>query len=81
MTTLLLQCDDWLAIRRFALTVSEPVPFNRLAVHYLKSPDALTSRERARARDTDWRKRLGETEWFNQGKSAAFLRYGPRYLG
>lgn len=78
---LLLECPDWLATRRFALKVSEPVPYNRLAIHYLRSPDALKSPERAKARDTDWRKRLGEKDWFGKGKPLAFTRYGQRHPG
>src|SRR6056297_784523 len=34
---LLLECDDWLAVRRFSLPMAEPVPDTRLAIHYLAS--------------------------------------------
>jgi hypothetical protein len=76
---ILLRNKDWLGVRRFELSVGEPTPFNRLAVHYLASPDALTSPERAEARVTPWRTRLTGHEWFNQGKAKAFRRHGPRF--
>jgi hypothetical protein len=76
---LLLQCPDWRAVRRFKLPVAEPVPYTRLAVHYLSSDAALSSPERDRARNTDWRKRMTGYDWFNAGRARAFDAYGARY--
>lgn len=77
---LLMQNDDWLAIRRFSLPVAEPVPYTRLAIHYLASRDALGSPERAAARDTDFRKRMTRHKWFGEGSYKLFEAYGDRYL-
>lgn len=71
---------DWMAVRRFELSVAEPVPFNRLAIHYLASQAVLSSPEREAARSTDWRNRLAEKDWFKAGRYKGFDRYGPRYL-
>lgn len=78
---LLLECDDWLAIRRFSLPVAEPVSYTRLAIHYLASHDALTSPERAAARDTEFRKRMARHSWMDQGRYGLLKAYGDRYLG
>ncbi|MEV7006624.1 hypothetical protein [Streptosporangium sp. NPDC051022] len=77
---MLLECEDWLAVRRFALS-GEPARYNRLAVHYLASPEALNSPERAAARDTEWRKRLGERDWFSSPQTAVWRPHGPRSHG
>jgi hypothetical protein len=76
---ILLENKDWLGVRRFELSVGEPVPFNRLAVHYLASPEALKSPERERARSTEWRNRLAKTEWFGSGRYKGFSRHGRRF--
>lgn len=77
---LLLGCADWRGVRRFDLTVSEPVPFNRLAIHYLASAAALSSPEREKARGTEWRNRLAQRPWFSKGQYKAFEKFGGRYL-
>lgn len=75
---LLLKNKDWLAIRRFAMTFTDPHPFTRLSIHYLASPAALESPERAAARGTEWRARMAEKHaWFRQPKTAVFRRHGP----
>lgn len=76
---LLLQCPQWQAVRRFKLPVSEPVPYTRLALHYLSSDAALTSPERDKARNTEWRQRMMRHDWFNAGRARAFDAFGPRY--
>lgn len=77
---ILLENEHWLGARRFELTVSEPAPFTRLAIHYLSSLDALKSPERAKARDTSWRADMvAKYPWFSQGYYAGFERFGPRY--
>lgn len=78
---ILLGNKDWLGVRRFELTVSEPVPYTRLAIHYLASLDALTSPEREAARQTEWRQRMADTyPWMAEGTYGRFKRHGERYL-
>jgi hypothetical protein len=75
----LLKGQHWLGTRRFALSVGEPVPYTRLAIHYLAGPEALQSPERAEARASEWRQRLTAHDWFNQGHAKAFRRHGSRF--
>lgn len=77
----LMACKDWLAVRRFRLPVSDPKRYTRLAIHYLAGEAALSSPERARARDTEFRKRMMRHAWFNEGRARVFLAYGGRYQG
>lgn len=71
---------EWLGARRFELTVAEPRPFSRLTVHYLATPDWLSSPARQAARGTAWRARMAaEHEWFNHPQVGAFRRHGRRY--
>jgi hypothetical protein len=73
---ILLECEDWLMVRRFDLVSGEPRPFNRLALHYLASPDALTSPVREKARNTPWRDRIAAYPWFKEGRYLVFGRHG-----
>lgn len=71
---------EWLGARRFELTVAEPTPFNRLTIHYLATPDWLTSDARKAARSTEWRARMAaDHKWFNHPHVGAFHRHGPRF--
>lgn len=76
---ILMENKDWMAVRRFELSVADPVPYNRLAIHYLADDAVLESAERERARSTDWRNRLAEKDWFKAGQYKGFDRYGQRY--
>jgi hypothetical protein len=76
-----LECGDWLAVRRFAITSGDPGRYNRLAIHYLASEAALSSPERERARATPWRNRMAEYPWFKEGYYASFNRTGQRFPG
>lgn len=78
---LLLQCKDWLAVRRFRLPVAEPTRYTRLTIHYLASDAALASPERAKARATPFREQLSRHEWFGRGRYQAFDAFGSRYIG
>lgn len=78
---ILMRTVDWMAVRRFELSVAEPVPFNRLAIHYLANDAVLSSPEREQARSTEWRNRLAERDWFKAGRYKGFDGYGPRYNG
>jgi hypothetical protein len=77
---LLMKCEQWLQVRRFAVTDGEPKPYTRLALHYLAGKEALNSPERAAARATPWRKRLADKDWF-KGDYAVFHRHGARHKG
>ncbi|WP_034295902.1 DUF4286 family protein [Herbaspirillum sp. RV1423] len=78
---ILLECTDWLAVRRFAVTSAEPGTYNRLAIHYLNSDAALSSPQRERARNTPWRNRMAANDWFKEGYYATFNRLGRRFDG
>ena len=76
---ILLDNKDWLGVRRFDLSVAEPVPYTRLAIHYLASLDALASPEREAARQTEWRQRMADSHaWMAQGTYGRFARHGRR---
>lgn len=77
---LLMESPDWLMVRRFAITDGEPVPFNRLALHYLGSMDAMSSPAREKARATPWRAKLAAEPWF-KGSYKVFARHGARQTG
>lgn len=74
----LLEAEQWLGCRRFSLEVSHPVPFNRLALHYLSDAGALESPARRKARSSQWRERLAKQDWFS-GAYAVFDRHGSRF--
>lgn len=79
---ILLRNKDWLGVRRFALNVAEPVPYTRLAIHYLSSLDALSSPEREAAKTTEWRQRMSDNyPWMAAGSFGRFARHGERVLG
>ncbi len=74
---LLLECPEWRAVRRFAVTDGAPGRFNRLALHYLDDKSALQSPARERARATPWRERLAAEPWF-KGVYSVFDIAGKR---
>jgi hypothetical protein len=47
---ILLECPEWLGTRRFEPIEAHPGNYNRLALHYLKTPEALNSPAGAEAR-------------------------------
>lgn len=69
----------WLGIRRFDIVDGDPVPFNRLAIHYLADRAALDGPERAEARATPWRARIAAEPWF-AGHYKVFERHGSRQM-
>ena len=73
----LLECKDWLMVRRFRIADGEPEKWTHLALHYLADSAALSSPERERARASPWRARLAQENWFN-GKYVVFAKYGVR---
>ena len=75
---LLLGSPDWLGCRRYELTIADPHPYTHLALHHLRSADALKSEAREKARSTDWRKALAAEPWFN-GHYAVFERHNARF--
>ncbi len=76
---LLLECPDWLTVRRFRIRDGEPGRWTHLALHYLRDPRALDSPERERARATPWRARLAAEPWF-KAHYLLFERLGQRQL-
>ena len=76
---LLLECPQWHAVRRYAVSGGVPKAWNRLALHYLDDATALESPARARARATPWRARLAAEPWF-AGEYQVFERHGARFL-
>jgi len=77
---LLMECDDWLMVRRFKVISGEPQPYNRLALHYLRDASALDAPARAKARATPWRARLAAESWF-KGEYTVFDRQASRQIG
>lgn len=62
---LLRKADGWLRVRRYGVRPGfAGPPWTRLALHELRSAAALDSPQRSAARDTDWRRRLAEHDWF-----------------
>lgn len=76
----LLNCKDWLRVRRFEIYDGEPQPWTHLALHYLADISALDSAEREAARTTDWYRRLAEEPWFQAG-FLVFEALGERFAG
>ena len=74
---LLLKCKDWLTVRRFEIFESEPQPWTHLALHYLADESAFDSPEREAARNTEWRSKLAEEDWF-RASYVLFNRLGER---
>lgn len=60
----LLEHRHWLMCRRFFIESGEPEGWTHLALHYLGDLSALSSKERERARKSEWRSRLAEEPWF-----------------
>lgn len=74
----LLETPDWLAVRRFDVVSGGPEKFNRLALHYLADRRALESDARTKARESGWRDRLSQEDWF-KGTYMVFDRHGDRF--
>lgn len=68
---LLLKNEHWNACRRYKIESGEPDKWTHLALHYLSDLDALNSKERDAARNTEWRNKLSQEEWFS-GKYMTF---------
>jgi len=74
---LLMEAPEWLMVRRFRVTDADPLPYNRLALHYLSDGSALTSPAREKARATPWRAKLAAEPWF-KGTYGVFEAIRPR---
>ena len=75
----LLECPEWLAVRRFHLEISDPGNYNRLALHYLADESAMDSDARKKARASEWRDRLANQPWF-KGHYMVFGRHNDRFV-
>lgn len=72
---ILLSASGWERCRRYRVETGEPVGPTAFAVHELSDPAVLEGPERARARETEWRRRMVEQEpWFSQGSYALYRR-------
>ncbi len=60
----LMECEDWLMVRRFDVFDGHPENFTHLALHHLRDLSALDSDARAKARASDWRALLADRTWF-----------------
>ncbi|MPM35368.1 hypothetical protein SDC9_81959 [bioreactor metagenome] len=60
----LLDCPDWLMVRRFRIAHSSGNDATHVAIHYLKSLTALKSPQRDAARNTPWRDAIMKDGWF-----------------
>lgn len=63
---MLLECHDWLTVRRFRIEGGQR--YNRLVLHYLATEEAMQSRARARSQETPARKAIALRPWFNEGQ-------------
>jgi hypothetical protein len=63
--------------RRIMAGVKEP--FTHLALHYLATPDALQPSAQAEARNSPWRMRLAQEEWFKD-HFTVFRSIGQRFV-
>jgi hypothetical protein len=77
---LLMQCKDWLMVRRLRIADGVPGSYTHMALHYLADARALQSPEREAARNTPWRNRLAKHDWF-KASYTVFDRLGPRQIG
>lgn len=77
---LLMQCPDWLMVRRMRVTDGVPETYTHMALHYLADAKALQSPEREAARKTAWRDRLAQNDWF-KASYTVFDRVGQRQIG
>lgn len=77
---MLLECEDWLRVRRFEIYEGEPQPWTHLSLHYLADMSAFDSPEREAARATEWYKSLSQEPWFQAGYQV-FEALGERFAG
>ena len=61
---ILMECEDWLMVRRFDIVSGDPENYTHMALHYLRDLSALNSPARAKARATNWRAKLATEPWF-----------------
>jgi hypothetical protein len=77
---LLMECPDWLMVRRMRVADGVPETYTHMALHYLADAKALQSPEREKARKTAWRDKLAKNDWF-KASYTVFDRVGQRHLG
>ena len=68
----LMRNPAWKRCRRYAISDSEPSGVTRAAVHELSDLSALDSKERQAARNTPWRARLSDNDWFSSSSYAVY---------
>lgn len=77
---LLMECPDWLMVRRMRVADGVPETYTHMALHYLADSKALQSPARDKARKTAWRDKLAKNDWF-KASYTVFDRVGQRHLG
>lgn len=66
---LLMRVPGWLRVRRYRVRPGfDGPPWTHLALHELRSEEALSRPERAAARDTPRRAALAQRDWFRSGR-------------
>lgn len=68
---MLLEAEDWLAVRRYRVVSAQGAPWTDLALHELRSSEVMESPQRAAARDAPMRLQLVQRSWF--GDSGRWL--------
>lgn len=61
---ILLSDPDWLMARRFETLACDPERYTHIVLHYLADQRALSGETLARARATDWYRKLAGHRWF-----------------
>ena len=61
---LLLEAEDWLRVARYRRIDGEGGPWNRFALHELRSLESMDSPQRRRAREAPLRAAMAERPWF-----------------
>ena len=61
---ILLSDPDWLMVRRLETVACDPEHYSHIVLHYLADQRALSSETMARARATDWYRKLARHRWF-----------------
>ena len=76
---ILLSDPDWLMTRRLETISCDPERYSHIILHYLADERALASETMARARATDWYRKLAGQHWFRP-HSVIYHRRGDRFV-
>ena len=76
---ILMSDPDWLMTRRLETISCDPERYSHIVLHYLADEQALASDTMARARATDWYRKLAGHRWFRP-HSVFYRRRGDRFV-